>query len=428
MLRLTINLSSFLQFLRAFTIFALVIAAHSTVFGGELVIDDANPKCVLPPEPEPWVTPTANFRARYEYGDQADKNASHAGTFRSRLGLLTGRFSGFQAFAEYEGTLVIDRGSYQAASVSGLGQNKTIIADPESHELNQLWIDYDGLDFADIKAGRQGINLDNQRYVGTVAWRQNMQTFDAAALTLTPFEDTTIYYSYINQVNRIFGSQSKADPAQDDFRGNTHLIHATYTGLPIGKLNAFAYFMDLHNPAGDTNSNNSFGLSLAGPLPIDGIDYYAEYGYQTDAFDSPLDYGTHYVHGKLSASPGDVVDLAIGYERLGSDRGVGYKFPLGTNHAFNGFADKFLTTPADGLQDAYATAGTKLPFDSNLALFYHKFYDADGGRDYGNEVDFVLTKKIGKGLLLLGKYAYYWGNDGPYTDTNRFSVEVNYQY
>jgi hypothetical protein len=31
----------------------------------------------------------------------------------------------------------------------------------------------------DLTLGRQRINLDDQRFVGSVGWRQNEQTFDA---------------------------------------------------------------------------------------------------------------------------------------------------------------------------------------------------------------------------------------------------------
>ena len=129
------------------------------------------------------IKPIVDLRARYERREQDGLDESHAGTFRGRLGLELEDWNGFSALAEYEGTLAVDRDSYQAASVHGLGQNKTIIADPESHELNRLWIGYKAFE-TQIKVGRQRILLDNQRFVGTVGWRQNEQT-------LMPFQSST---------------------------------------------------------------------------------------------------------------------------------------------------------------------------------------------------------------------------------------------
>jgi hypothetical protein len=240
-------------------------------------------------------------------------------------------------------------------------------------------------------------------------------------------DELTLFYAYVNHVDRIFGSGQIANPAQTDFEGNTHLLNASLGGLPVGKLTAFAYFMDLGNDAGETNSNQSFGLSLAGPLLVKGLSYYAEYGYQTDAFDSPLDYGAHYFHLTSTANM-EPVAFTLGYEYLGTYNGVGYNFPLGTNHKFNGFADVFLITPAGGLQDVYVRADAKLPLELDFSLWYHKFFDADGGADFGNEVDVVISKDLGKGFLLLGKYACYWAEDDPFRDLQRLTLEVNYTF
>tara|TARA_R110002096_G_scaffold104771_6_gene230704 strand:+ start:414 stop:1655 length:1242 start_codon:yes stop_codon:yes gene_type:complete len=394
-----------------------------------LVAEEKQPIIETPPSPMDWLTGSTikgDIRPRYEFGDQEGRDSSHAGTLRARLGLLSGTFAGVQAFAEYEGTVTADRESYQAASVHGLGQNKTVIADPESHELNQLWLNFDGwIPKSTVKVGRQGINLDGQRYVGTVAWRQNMQTFDAVTINSKPMDELTMIYGYFNHVDRIFGSGDINLAGQTDFEGDSHIINAAYTGLPFGKLTVFGYFFDLGNDAGDANSNQSFGASLAGPLFSEVLKYYAEYGYQTDAFDSPLDYGANYFHVNVSASakPGTAV---LGYEYLGTDNGVGYKFPLATLHKFNGFADNFLATPAGGLQDAYVSLGTNLPFGFKGTLVYHKFLSASGGNDLGDEVDAVLVKKLSENLTLLSKYAYFFSDDSP--DIQRAVIQLDYKF
>lgn len=379
-------------------------------------------------KPEPWFTPKIDIRGRYEYADEEFRDVSNAWTLRTRAGLLSKKFRGFQGYAEYEGTLAADREGYRAASVSG-PPNKTVIADPESHELNELWLSYDGFEAVDLKAGRQGINLDNQRYVGTVAWRQNMQTFDAAGITITPLDDLEVYYAYVDRVNRIFGSGDIENPAQRDFYGNTSLLHAAYKGLPIGTLKVFAYFMDLHNDAGDVNSNNSYGASLEGPFFDEALDYYLEYGYQTDGFDNPRDYKTHYFHGKLTAKVGGPHKIAAGYEYLGSDDRVGYNFPLGTNHAFNGYADVFLVTPPDGLQDAYLSYATDLPWGIKGGLYFHHFWNANGRIDFGNEYDAVLSKPITRNATALVKYAYYDGGSDPrYREIHRLAAQIELKF
>jgi len=369
---------------------------------------------------------TADLRVRYEYGDQHPLETSYAGTARARLGILTGEYAGLQGFAEYEGTLAVDRDSYRAASVHG-PSGKTVIADPESHELNRAWLSWTGGD-TKIKAGRQRIILNNARYIGNVGFRQNEQTYDAVRLD-QKFGDFKFTYAYFWQTLRIFGSDAPAAAGQTDFDGSSHIAHATYSGLPNATVGAFAYFLDLDNAASSANSNNSFGAYIDGFVPIsDGtkVTYYGEYGYQTEGHDSPLDYNANYFHVKGGAVV-DKVSFGVGYESLGSDNGVGYKFPLGTNHAFNGFADNFLGTPADGLQDLYLYAGAKLPADFGVKLLYHWFGSDGGSLEYGQEVDLVITKKINDELSALGKFAYYAADDYA-TDTTRFSVELDYKF
>jgi hypothetical protein len=135
----------------------------------------------------------------------------------------------------------------------------------------------------------------------------------------------------------------------------------------------------------------------------------AEYAYQTDYADQPADYPAHYVHAELS---GDWDRFTLGgeYELLGSgsnraeaDARVGFKTPLATLHAFNGWADVFLTTPNDGLQDVYAFSGLRLPGDISLRVIYHKYYSERGNADLGYEIDVVASRAFGRHFNALVK-------------------------
>ncbi len=381
---------------------------------------------VVEEAPDPFFKLTGDFRLRYEHVDEDGLKDADAGTFRSRIGLLTREFYGFQVFGEYEGTLTVDRNSYRGASAHG-PTDRAVIADPESQEWNQGWISYTNWD-TKIKVGRQEINVDNQRFIGTVAWRQNEQTFDAVTISNQSIKDLTLSYGYINRVNRIFGSEVEA-AAQDDFTGNSHYLNAKYAGIANMTLGAYSYFLDLHNGAGDGNSNNTYGAYIDGVMPLDDawkLTYYGEYAYQTDAFDSPKDYGANYYHLVGGAAYKDA-KFGVGYESLGSDNATGFQTPLATLHKFNGFADKFLTTPADGLADLYLYAGTKLPYGIAFSNSFHWFGEDGGSLEYGSEYDIVLSKALNENLSVLGKAAFYFADDYA-TDTNKFTVEMDYKF
>lgn len=400
---------------------ALVLVGVHVGIGGErsgqaLILNDEAPSLV---------EPTVDTRFRYEFGEQEALDDSHAATMRNRLGLRTRDFGGFQAFAEYEGTLAVDRDAYNPGNGRGPA-NRTVIADPESHELNQAWVSYaDPSKTWALKAGRQAVAFDDQRHVGTVGWRQNMQTLDAAALTLTPAEDLTIDYGFVWQVSNIFGSEVVA-PSSTDFRGNSHLLNVRYEGLSFGTLTAYAYLLDLHNGAGDTASSNSYGLRWTGDW-VGGSTYLLEYAHQTDAAESPLDYSANYARAELSGDLAEGVKASLGYEYLGSDNGTGYRFPLATLHKFNGYADRFTSTPASGLGDLYASVGTTVAGEIQLALTYHHFWDDGLDLSLGNEVDVVLSKALSERVTVLAKGAVFEGENGQ-PDVKRAVLQVDVVY
>ncbi|MEM6278392.1 MAG: alginate export family protein [Verrucomicrobiota bacterium] len=389
-------------------------------------------KIVLNDEEPALVKITFDSRLRYEYGDLQNLDESHSATWRNRVGLLTKEIGGFQAFVEYEGTLVADRSDYFAPGTE-FPTGQTPIADPESHELNQAWLSYsDPSDIWGLKVGRQGINLDGQRFIGTVGWRQNMQTYDAVGVTFDPTDELSVYYAFIWQVNRIFGSEAFV-PGFTDFKGNSHVFNAKYTGLPFGTLTSYVYSLDLGNVAGDINSSDTFGFSLTGDFVADST-YYLEYAHQVDGAQNPLDYAANYVHANVAKSLFGL-KTTVGYEYLGSDNGRGFATPLATLHKFNGFADQFLNTPAGGLTDVYISVGTKL-VGINFAAGYHYFWDDGLDVALGQEIDLVASKAITDNISVLAKAAFYDGMAAPAAgppgfpaqDVTRFTLEMNIKY
>lgn len=374
----------------------------------------------------PWLVQLKiDSRARYSYANDSSLETSNAWTLRNRVGLLT-KVNQLSGYAEYEGTLAADRNGYRAASVHGPA-NHTVINDAESHEVNQLWLGYDTLnDTMHLRAGRQAIFLNNERYVGRAPWRQNMQTYDAATLNWNANEDLEVFYGYVNKVNRVFGSDVFA-PQHIDFEGDSHLVNVKYSGSEIGDITFYSFLLDLNNPAGSNASNHSLGVILDGKLGYSDIGYYAELGHQTDAFNSALDYASTYVHTALTFPVTSNIDFTAGYERRGSDNGVGYQFPIGRNHPFNGLADKFLATvPAGGLSNFYANAAIKFTERTSGNIVYHGFWDDGLDIKYGDELDLVLKHKLRDDLALGVVGAFFTGQNGM-TDLDRFDIFLNYK-
>jgi hypothetical protein len=382
-----------------------------------------------------------NVRLRYEYVDQDPTypDDSNALTLRTRLGYTTAPLYGLQGMLEFENNVAIPNDNNYNAAGSNDENNRPIVADPPTTEVNQAWVSYSNWD-STAKGGRQRIVLDNQRFVGDVAWRQNMQTFDGGSLTSSPLKGLTMFYSYVSHVNRVFADVNDLPANNTDFDSCSHLINVSYAACPMAKITGYAYLLDLSNQAAtDANSCASYGLSLTGTWTFakekgGKLAYRAEYAYQTDYADQPADYAASYVHAAVDADY-DIFSLGGGYEMLGSaDNGngttrVGFKTPLATLHAFNGWADAFLNTPADGLQDFYVSTGVKLPGKIPVKFIYHKFCAANGSADYGQEYDAVASYSFAKYWTALVKYAYFDGKDAPTAyDAHKFWAQLEFNF
>ena len=430
---------------------ALVAAITSSVYAQDPAPDPAATMDTPPPTP-PSVTRfftedfvnafrdgklNFNARLRYEYADQKTLKPSNALTIRPRLGFTTAPLHGFQGMLEFETVQAIGNDdNYNQAGLNPGGAGKTAIADPEGTELNQAWLSYSRWNTV-AKGGRQRIVLDNTRFVGDVGWRQNNQTFDAIGAQNQSIEGLTFRYDYLWNINRVFGD----DHPQGDYRSDSHLFNAAWTTCPYAKLVGYTYLLDFDSPTAAAVQNSSsatYGGYLSGVHSFDkernaALDYRAEFAWQTDYDNSNVDYATEYYHLTAGGSF-DIFSGGLGYEVLGSDNGQGFRTPLATLHAFNGWADVFLNTPAAGLTDLYAFAGVKLPGKIPLKFVYHKF-DADAGSaDFGQEFDVVASRAFGKHWKTLVKYAYYDAVDASPpaqaapSDVQKFWAEIEFNY
>lgn len=375
-------------------------------------------------------TPYIDVRYHYEFVDQDnfDKNA-HSSTIRTRAGYTTPEILGLQMTVELENVSNVGPEDYNSTN-NGRVQFP-VVADPTITEINQLNLSYNDIPDTDVKVGRQFIILDNWRFVGDVGWRQNSQTFDAATVSNGSIPDTEIFYGFVDQVNRIFGRKNP----NGTFNGDTHLMNASYYGLEdFGVLTGYSYLVDLEN--GAALSSQTYGASFSGVYELNddwSLVYRAEYANQSDYQRNPIDYNADYYHFKLGVKFKDLT-VKLGYEELGSDDGlIGFSTPLGTLHKFNGWADIFLATPAQGLEDRHIHVVYDINDvhewidDTRIRVRYHDFNSDVGGINFGTEVDFDLMKRINEHHAVGVQYDNY-NADNFAQDVEKFTFiwEIKY--
>jgi hypothetical protein len=375
---------------------------------------------------------TAWIDMRYRYENVMQDglpHQAHANTLRTRVGYKTGVYENFQFGMELQNNTVLGSESFND-TING----KTtipVIADPqEDLALTQAYVKWQGLTKTDLAFGRQVINLDNQRWVGRVDWRQLGQTFDSVTVASKILPNAELFYGYVFHVNRVFGTR----PATGIWDTSTHLINASYQPFDWLKVVGYGYLLDIQESA--TSSSNTFGFRAEGKHPLMenlAALYAGEFAHQTDAANNTVDYGLNYYVVEPGLNWKQQLTGKVGYEVLEGNGTRAVQASLGTLHAFNGWADKFLVTPNGGLEDLYVSAaytfkGIAPHIDgTTVKVIWHDYNANNSGAHYGNEWNAEIAQTFFSHYTLGLKYADYQA-DSLFTDTRKVIATVQMKY
>ena len=378
--------------------------------------------------------PIAEARIRLETVDQepfAEEAVST--TLRARLGFETGKAWGTSLLVEGEAVvpLVDDYNSTTNGNVT-----YPVVADPESYEINRLQLSNTLLPDTTITLGRQRITLDDHRFVGNVGWRQNEQTFDALRVVTRKVPNFVFDLSYVSQVNRIFGPDGSPGANTGRFTGHNYLANVSWQSA-IGKLTGFAYLVDIEQlPQPVRDSSQTYGLRFTGERPVSRVkmSWIASYATQQDFGDNPLTFSNDYWLAELNGT-WRAYSLGAGYEVLEGDGVKGFTTPLATLHRFQGWADKFLSTPVDGIRDLYINAGFQKkgvgPLETlSLNAVWHTYDSERASTDWGDEFDVQLQGRYRRYTGTLKYSAYNATPSTPLTtrDTDKLWAQIEFAW
>ena len=363
------------------------------------------------------------LRYRFEFVDVAgfEKNA-YASTLRTVLNYRTLRFKGFDLFLEAENVLSIGDDAYNNLGAGGLANDRTdrpAVPDPELTQINQALVGFTGGRSA-LTLGRQQINLDDQRFVGAVGWRQHHQSFNSFRLVSSLVPRTTFNYAFLDRVHRVNGGSQAM---------SSNLLNAQVALWDGAALTLYGYFLDFDQSAAAGLSTASYGSELSGKARV-GEDwtilYEAEYAGQRDIANNPDRVRAEYVHLLVGGRTRNVT-LQAAIERLGGDPQDGqFTTTLATLHAFNGWADRFVITPLNGLQDLYARLTGKTGAFSWQA-WYHDFRATTGSSHYGSEIDLQVAYRTPWKQLFAITTAFYAADEFA-TDVSRIWLWTAYSF
>lgn len=373
--------------------------------------------------------PLIDARLRYEQVDQ-DGLAARADAATARVRAGAEASSGpWVALVEGQGTLAIVDDYFDGLHPPA---TRPLVADPENVALYRAQIQYRSKPLT-LTAGRQRIALDDERFVGTVNFRQNGQTFDAVRAEVTAIPRLKLDASYAWSHRTLWGVDGTGG-RQQAVSGDFMFGNAGYAS-PLGLVSAFAYLVDEDEAAvfGFRMSSQTYGARLAGAKQVGKakLAYQLSHARQSDYHRNPNGYSADYYLADASLEAKGF-KLGGGYEVLGADNGAAltsFQTPLATGFKFQGWADKFLTTPPDGVHNLYGSLGYGIkklgPLASvTLQAAYHRFESDRIVRHYGNEIDLLASAKFRKTTISV-RYADYQA-DKFATDTTKFWLQVDW--
>lgn len=358
------------------------------------------------------------LRPRFEMADVDTPTTTTAQAFTNRTHLsLTAGLFGVKNLSATIGLQSVNNFGYTNYSSPGNsvsdGNDKTYdtIADSQQAMLSEAAIDYKLAKTA-LHAGRSQLNLDNQRFIGTVGWRQTERSYDTLYVSNSDVENLELLAAYVYGYAGVTGITTTET--------NSVLLHVKYKLADALSITAYDYML--------ASTSDTLGLALTGKFDAGAkFTYRAEYAIQSDA---TMEYGSApsqtnvkadatYYNLDMGANISGFL-AGLNYEVLsgttGSDGKTAFNPTLGTNHKFNGWADVFYVAPggvSTGLKDANIRLGYKSKGFGKVLAVYHDFTaDTTTGAnsdDLGSEIDIVYTNKIPgvNGLTGLVKYANF---------------------
>ncbi|QSZ42329.1 hypothetical protein GJV85_09485 [Sulfurimonas aquatica] len=347
------------------------------------------------------------IRPRFETADVIDngKDAATSFTARTHLSVSAGLLE-VEGLSATVGIQSVNSFGYESYNSTLNGETTyDVIKDPQFAMISEASLNYK-TGKTDIHAGRSQLNLDNQRFIGTVGWRQLERSYDTVSVTNTDVKNLKVYIAYLYGMQGVGAAPTKET--------NSILFNAKYKVMDELTVTAYDYMMG--------SETDTMGIALTGNIDAGAkLNYRAEYAMQSDP---TMEYRVKnikadatYINLDLGANISGVL-AGANYEVLSGTNSAdktAFKPSYGTNHKFNGWADVFYVaaSPTSGLKDANLRLGYAAKGFGKVLAVYHS-YTAEtttgtNSDDLGSEIDVLYVNKIPgvNGLSGLLKYASF---------------------
>ena len=301
-----------------------------------------------------------------------------------------------------------------------------------------------------IRFGRFEMPLGNQRIFGRSNWGNYGRSFEGITNSRNTRQGEILFFHLVN--TDLYPMNDQFDYVIDGFYATSNIqtlrnrgtqsIESEKTKYPnSGVLLDYYLFNEniVVSPGENTKKRQTLGARIDKKFTRFSIE--AEGAYQTGKYYSDnieayllslnLEFPINFIPFTKSISFSQEYISGDKYHLGGSD-GVlsGFAKPFGAGHKFHGFYDnplhkKFANNSHAGLNEWFIKTKHEIFPDLNIVVKYHSFKDAIDVNTYGQELDFVLSKKLPLGGKIVQGYSAYFTEDGDRLDFGYFMLVFN---
>ena len=301
-----------------------------------------------------------------------------------------------------------------------------------------------------IRFGRFEMPLGNQRIFGRSNWGNYGRSFEGITNSRNTRQGEILFFHLVN--TDLYPMNDQFDYVIDGFYATSNIqalrnrgtqsIESEKTKNPDSGV-LFDYYLFNENivvsPGENTKKRQTLGARIDKKFTRFSIE--AEGAYQTGKYYSDnieayllslnLEFPISFIPLTKSISFSQEYISGDKYHLGGSD-GVlsGFAKPFGAGHAFHGYYDnplhkKFANNSHAGLNEWFIKTKHEIFPDLNIVVKYHSFKDAIDVNTYGQELDFVLSKKLPLGGKIVQGYSAYFTDGGDRLDFGYFMLVFN---
>jgi len=301
-----------------------------------------------------------------------------------------------------------------------------------------------------IRFGRFEMPLGNQRIFGRSNWGNYGRSFEGITNSRNTRQGEILFFHLVN--TDLYPMNDQFDYVVDGFYATSNIqtlrnrgtqsIESEKTKYPnSGVLLDYYLFNEniVVSPGENTKKRQTLGARIDKKFTRFSIE--AEGAYQTGKYYSDnieayllslnLEFPINFIPFTKSISFSQEYISGDKYHLGGSD-GVlsGFAKPFGAGHKFHGYYDNplhknFENNSHAGLNEWFIKTKHEIFPDLDLVVKYHSFKDAIDANTYGQELDFVLSKKLPLGGKVVQGYSAYFTEDGDRLDFGYFMLVFN---